>query len=125
MLVARRKSDQAIYPDFQSNAAPGMLSAAAVASGFATVNNIEEINVDQATFDGYVQAAYGAIITANAQARSAVRARVVTLLGNAAGTPIESLTAAEQKGIEVAICYLLGIIDNTGVIQPLANWLAN
>ncbi len=131
MLVARRKSDRAIYPDFQSAAAPGVLSAAAVANGFATADDIEEINVDQATFDGYVQAAYGAQQAAASQLRATQRAAIAALAQSIVGVPLSQLTAAQTRIYLICVAWDVdpGSItldgNNNPVVAPLANWLAN
>lgn len=69
--ILRRKSDGSVIPDFQGDPSPGTLTNNALQAGIITsADEVEEVDVDQITYDAEVQK----LVDATKSARDAVEA---------------------------------------------------
>lgn len=123
MFVVQRITDQAIYPDFQSNALPGVVLQNAINANFGTVDTLHEINIDSTTFTNYQNAAYGALEVASLTAINNLKTTVTSQVTPLVGTSVTALTAAQQLKAIIICLYLLNVIDVNAKIAPLAQWL--
>lgn len=122
-IVVRRKTDGAIYADFQTHAQPGTLIANAVRAGFAAADALEEVNLSDKDYADAETAAYASIRAAADAEYRARRAKVVTAAQGLVGKRADLFTAAEVRLFNLLLGYNAGAIDADLIVNPLPDWL--
>lgn len=123
MLIARRLSDGAISPDFQTHATADVLIANAVRSGFvADETDLEVIEVTRPEFEQLIEDMYGAQREAERQMRERRRQRVMEAAQVVVGKRIDQFTPADVRALVIALAYPRGAFSDTLHVLPL-DWL--
>lgn len=123
MFIARRLSDGAISPDFQTHATADVLIANAIRAGFvADETDLEVIEVTRAEFEQLIEDMYGAQREAERQMRVRRRQRLADAAQTLVGKRIDQLTPAETRVFVGVIADRFEMLSETLTILPF-DWL--
>ena len=87
-----------------------------------TATSVPLTPAEQAAFDA-ANATNTAAKTQEQQDAATLRAFVVNRLQPLVGLNVTALTAAQVRDIMIGLLYKARVIDKTGVVQPLQEWL--